>query len=100
MSMNIFIEAVRPNNSNAKPVVFDAVQTTTTETYAILDSDNQMLAYRNLLLERSRRIHRVWQANGRTVGPDDDWPIEHLAVFDHWCETMTAQGYTLVFSMI
>ena len=116
MSMNINIVACRDitfidGQGNPKTeqqyVKFNAVQTSTADTYAIMDSPDRIEAYRAYIKGRSSPVLEPVYA------PDDimceyapigyeeyDWTVDHLAQFDAWVAARLEGGYRINFEVL
>lgn len=116
MSMNINIVACRDisyidGQGNPKTeqqcVRFNAVQTSTSDTYAIMDSPDQIEAYRTYIKGRSSPVLEPVYA------PDDimreyapigyeeyDWTVDHLSQFDDWVAARLQDGYRINFEVM
>ena len=116
MSMNINIVACRDisyidGQGNPKTeqqcVRFNAVQTSTSDTYAIMDSPDQIEAYRTYIKGRSSPVLEPVYA------PDDimceyapigyeeyDWTVDHLSQFDDWVAARLQDGYRINFEVL
>ena len=116
MSMNIYIVAEREVTAKAtrskfvqdiQRVKFDALQTSTIDTYNILRSENPVEAYVDYVKSCSR-IEKL-----PVYAPDDpfgerepigfeeyDWAIGHAEEFKKWVAEMKWQGYTIKFEVI
>lgn len=113
MSMNIWIMGERKifvpktESFDTQTVKFDAWQTPTKVTHAILASEDKLQAYKDWVLSITKEEQIPVYAPGDIFGEKD--PIgmrpyhsgkEHIADLDYWVEHITSQGYTLDFSEI
>ena len=102
-----YIDGQGNPKSEQQTVRFNAVQTSTAETYAIRDAPDKIEAYRDYIKSRSCPVSEPVYA------PDDimceeppigyeeyDWTVDHLAQFDAWVAARLEGGYRINFEVL
>lgn len=117
MSMNIMISATRKisftkknkkRGTEQQTIVFDAMQTPTTQTYKIFNSPDQIQAYIDYIMEFCSEDVEI-----PVYGPDDifgegdpvyidtyNYGKEHIKNLKAWIEEVTEAGYKIEVSVI
>lgn len=113
MSMNICITASRKvtfKKANGKRsgeiqhISFEAFQTPTSVTYAIIGSKDPKVAYLDWVLkecshdeEQPVNTHNIWRDGSVMSNEIYNAGKEHATQFVQWCEDAEKQGYTIKF---
>ena len=117
MSMNIMISATRKisftkknkkRGTELQTIVFDAMQTPTTQTHKIFNSPDQIQAYIDYIMEFCSEDVEI-----PVYGPDDifgegdpvyidthNYGKEHIKNLKTWIEEVTEDGYKIEVSVI
>ena len=116
MSMNIGIVACRDityidgqgkRKSEQQTVRFNTVQTSTAETYAIMDAPDHIEAYRDYIKSRSSPVSEPIYApddimcEEHPIGYEEyDWTVDHLSQFDAWVAARLEGGFRINFEVL
>lgn len=115
MSMNIHIYATRTITAKKRDgtVVeeqqqqkFDAIQTPTDVSYAIIESSDHKQAYIEYIKTRSCPEQEAIYAEDDIWGEYEpvgyrvyDWAVEHVEEFVKWVDNVEENGYTVLFEV-
>ena len=118
MSMNVYITAAREVTAKNKAgkeikdeqvIKFDALQTPTTDTYAIVAAPNPTEAYIDWCLERAVGTDETYPVYAENDPFGENEPVgfetinfyrEHVEEFRKWVDCMEEEGYTIKIEVI
>lgn len=118
MSMNIMISATRKisftkknkkRGTERQTIVFDAMQTPTTQTYKIFNSPDQIQAYIDYIMEFCSEYEFEVPVYGQDAVFGEEAPVyidtynyvkEHIKNLKAWIEEVTEAGYKIEVSVI